>query len=442
MSQVITTKKTRKKQSPFEKMWARAINLKKGNEKLEAELAELVERMLKTILPKEIENVKAQTPLLQKLLTLGQRKSLTNWERASLDDWICSLTEEFNRMNLIDNDLRDHLARYDAYRLGIELEDDSIAPHVQLIEKVQQFEEEQRQQHEREEQAIHEQIKNIREEKIKEAKAEVERILDKTLGPRPVAQQSATPDLWEDELASVQDQTLEQYDKKRETLRKELMEDKLEHIEEVLKFTLEDPDDIDMDFPDLDEILESVFNDSDFNDQYTTEKPAPTKADAALSNDTFQQLFRATAAKLHPDREPDPDLRLEKQKLMATLLKARKTGDLLTVLDLYETWVGEHKGFSNKDKKALEATLRAWIDRLEEERAELVSSDPLYFRAHQRFYRSTKKSTDNAFAKYLSELQNDSDAIEVVTADIKSLKTLKPWLVDRYNRMMDNRFVF
>ena len=136
-------------------MWARAINLKKGNEKLEAELAELVERMRKTILPKEIENVKAQTPLLQKLLTLGQRKSLTNWERASLDDWICSLTEEFNRMNLINNDLRDHLARYDAYRLGIELEDDSIAPHVQLIEKVQQFEEEQRQQHEREEQAIH-----------------------------------------------------------------------------------------------------------------------------------------------------------------------------------------------------------------------------------------------------------------------------------------------
>ena len=174
--------------------------------------------------------------------------------------------------------------------MPLELEDDSIAPHVQLIEKVQQFEEEQRQQHEREEQAIHEQIKNIREEKIKEAKAEVERILDKTLGPRPVAQQSATADLWEDELASVQDQTLEQYDKKRETLRKELMEDKLEHIEEVLKFTLEDPDDIDMDFPDLDEILESVFNDSDFNDQYTTEKPAPTKADTALSNGTFQQL--------------------------------------------------------------------------------------------------------------------------------------------------------
>lgn len=67
--------------------------------------------------------------------------------------------------------------------MPLELEDDSIAPHVQLIEKVQQFEEEQRQQHEREEQAIHEQIKNIREEKIKEAKAEVERILDKHLVP-------------------------------------------------------------------------------------------------------------------------------------------------------------------------------------------------------------------------------------------------------------------
>jgi len=112
------------------------------------------------------------------------------------------------------------------------------------------------------------------------------------------------------------------------------------------------------------------------------------------------------------------------------------------VLDLYETWVGEHEGFSNKDKKTLEATLRTWISKLEDERDEMVTANPLHFRAYQRFYRGTKKATDKAFAEHITELQLASDSIESITADITSLKTLKPWLADRYDRMMENSILF
>ena len=444
MTQVVTTRKARKKQSSFEKLWARAIKLKKSNEQLEAKLANLADRMRETILPKEIEIAKAQTPLLEKLLKMGQRKSLTNWERAALDDWIRDLVEEFHQMNLIDNDLRDHLARYDAFRMGIELEDESIPPHQQFVEKIKQAEQAEQLEREREEQEMLKQISELREKMIKEAEVEVERILDKVLGTRPVVEKSVTADLWEDELTSLQDESLEQYDKKRESLQKELMADKLNQIEEELKFISADPYDVDedFDFPDLEEFFESVFDDGNFGSEHATDKPAQDRADPALSNDTFQQLFRATAAKLHPDREPDPELRLEKQKLMATLLKARKSGDLLTVLDLYETWVGEHEGFSNKDKKTLEATLRSWLTKLEGDRDELITSNPLYFRAYQRFYRGSQKSTDKAFEEYMSELQVASVGIESITADITSLKTLKPWLAERYDRMMENSIIF
>jgi len=452
MTQVVTTRKARKKQSRFEKLWARAVKLRKSNEKLDSELAALIDRMHETILPKEIEIAKEQTPLFQKLLQLGQRKSLTHRERYTLDEWIRSMLEDFHQLNLVDDELRDHVAHYDAYRMGIKLEDESTPPYQQFMEKIQQAEQEERLEQEREQQAMHEHIDSIREKKISKATIEVERVLDRTLGARPLVTESATADLWEDELTSLQDESLRQYDKHREALRKELMEDKLDKIEKELKFMSEDPWDEDMDFPDLDEILESVFGDHDFNSDFTGgksthEKPAHEnlangRNDTALSNDTFQQLFRAAAAKLHPDREPDAEVRLEKQKLMATLLKARKNGDLLTVLDLYETWVGEHEGFSKKDQKSLEETLQAWLNKLEEERDELISSSPLHSRAYHCFYRSSRKSTDKAFAEYLSDLQDTSDLIEDISADITSVKKLKPWLASRYDQMLENGIFF
>ena len=64
-------------------------------------------------------------------------------------------------------------------------------------------------------------------------------------------------------------------------------------------------------------------------------------------------MFRATAARLHPDREPDPEKRLEKQKLMADLLKARKKGDLLTVFKMYQQHTDNPESFSKADEKQL-----------------------------------------------------------------------------------------
>ena len=218
MTQVVTTRKARKKQSRFEKLWARAVKLRKSNEKLDSELAALIDRMHETILPKEIEIAKEQTPLFQKLLQLGQRKSLTHRERYTLDEWIRSMLEDFHQLNLVDDELRDHVAHYDAYRMGIKLEDESTPPYQQFMEKIQQAEQEERLEQEREQQAMHEHIDSIREKKISKATIEVERVLDRTLGARPLVTESATADLWEDELTSLQDESLRQYDKHRLSL--------------------------------------------------------------------------------------------------------------------------------------------------------------------------------------------------------------------------------
>ena len=438
MSQVITTTKTRKKQSAFEKLWVRAIKQKKSNEKLKVKLAEITDRMRTTILPKEIEIAKTQTPLLQKLLKLGQRKSMTNWERNTLDDWIGSILEDFQQLNLIDNDLRDHLARYDAFRMGIELEDETIPPHKQFVEIIQKAEREAQEEREREQQTMLDQLDTIREQMINEANAKIEILLDQALGKRPVITENPTADLWEDDLSSMHAAELATYDEKRESLRKTLFADKLEQIEKDLRLLKGEPADDDFDFPDLEELLDSDFDDERFSYQHRDEQRTENRTDPALSNDTFQHLFRATAAKLHPDREPDPDIRLEKQKLMASLLKARKSGDLLTVLDLYETWVGEHEGFSKTDKKTLEATLHKWLEKLEDEHEEIIMETPLHFRAYRNFHHASQKRTDKAFADHFLELQETSEVIDTVTTEITSLKTLKPWLASRYDHMMNS----
>ena len=442
MSQAITTTKTRKKQSAFEKLWARAIRQKKSNEKLKVKLAEITNRMRTTILPREIEITKTQMPLLQKLLKLGQRKSMTNWERSTLDDWIRSMVEDFQQLNLIDNDLRDHLARYDAFRMGIELEDETIPPHKQFVEIIQKAEREAQQEREREQQTMLDQLDTIREHMINEANAKIEILLDKTLGKRPVITENPTADLWEDDLSSMHAAELATYDEKRESLRKTLFADKLDQIEKDLRLLRGEPADDDFDFPDLEELLDSDFDYEHFSYQHRDTKRTESRADPALSNDTFQNLFRATAAKLHPDREPDPDIRLEKQKLMASLLKARKSGDLLTVLDLYETWVGEHEGFSKSDKKTLEATLHKWLDKLEDEHEEIIMETPLHFRAYRTFHHASQKKTDKAFADHFVELQKTSEIIDTVTVEITSLKTLKPWLASRYDHMMESVIKF
>jgi len=80
--------KAKRKQSRFQKLTEKADRLKRQNERLKSRLDELLEFADQKIRPLEKEAAEADLPLLRKLLTLGQRKSMTQWQRGVLDDWI------------------------------------------------------------------------------------------------------------------------------------------------------------------------------------------------------------------------------------------------------------------------------------------------------------------------------------------------------------------
>lgn len=435
MPQIVTAekpgRKTRKKPSAFEKLWARAKKLKVENQKLSAELEKTISRLRETVLPQELAVAQAQKPLLIKLLKMGQRKSMTQWERQVLDEWIRETLEDFHQYNLIDTDLLNHLALYDSFRMGISLEDNDIAPHQQFVEIVQQAEAERQEQQRQEEQAEVDSIKEFREQLKTHGHADIEDELDRILGPRPRIEENKTPDLWEDDLSELQRQQQIQYDAEREALREKLIDDLLREIDLITGDNLADAlADNQADEESFEDFLSDSFDSEDL-DSLISNKEETTPE---LTDKTFQRLFRATAARLHPDREPDPDLRLEKQTLMASLLKARKGGDLLTVLELYESWVGEHDGFSTADKKSLQHTLQKWISNLELEQEDIIMQSPLHFRAFNVYHSESQQKVSRIISQRMKELQQSEDMIEVMNDQITSLKTLKPFLEERYER--------
>jgi len=441
MTQVVKTK-NRKTLSAFQKLWDKAVKHKRCNERLRTDLNEIVGRIRQTVLPREIEIAKSKTPLMIKLLTLGQRKSMTNWERETLDEWISELLRDTHHYGLFDDTLRDHCAHYDAFRMGIQLEDDSLPPHQQFEEIIRQAREEAEAEEQRREENFAEEFEANYREMMDRAEADMEREIKRQLGPRPEQTTGHNFDLFENELDESLSEAQKKWDEDAAQLRKEMERELVGAFGEGLDVPADK-----LGITNLDDLLAKMvnaFNNDDPFDfgaanstdwQQEIEDEAPISKNP-LTNDTFQQLFRATAAKLHPDREPDPTIRQEKQKLMATLLAARKSGDLITVLELYETWVGEHEGFNKRDEKSLIATLENWLEQLDDEENEITEESSLHWQAYNVYYDRSKKRVNAAFAERLAQLDEVETNIAMLTKTITSLKTLKPYLENRYQQSM------
>ncbi len=433
MSTVATTKKknAKKTQSRFERLWQKANRQKKENEVLKTSLDELVQRFQKEVIPYEKALAESRKPLAIRLLGLGQRKSMTQWERRTLHSWIMEIFEDLGEFGLIDEDLMNHMARYDAFRMGIELEDGE-APYEELGNILRQQQEEERVLREEASRRYQEQTQKERDDMLKRGQADIDRKLDKALGPRPDMTQSKTGDLWEDDLSEAVSKEQVEYDKKREQLRAEMMNELQEDIS--LVFDNDEDEDLEdlLDF-DLDEFLDE-HAEKFFHERAPGSDAAAKKAEDPLSSDTFQRLFRATAAKLHPDREQDPTLRDKKQNLMAGLLKARKRGDIITIIDLYKTWVDDTSTLSKSDEKALHSALEQWVYTLEAEADEIITESPMHNHVFHEYYSRSKRTVDRALKERVATLDRAVESSQMLSVSITSLKSLKPWLEDRFER--------
>jgi len=415
MSRLTARKKTRKKPSEFQKLWAKAEKLKQKNARFREHLDKIIQRIQTEIRPAEEKAAQQHIPLLKCLITLGQRKSLTQWQRQTLDDWIREILEPLQHTSHLSSELKEDISRYEAFRLGIELDEDAPTPMAEQL----------RIHIEHEDTRLEEERKARNEAWRTDVFGEVENILNQALGPEPPLPEDVdkdTGDLFQDELRQEQQRVYEAYHTIRDTARKELLEEMLENSAPW----------------DSDE--EGDFFDSDFepfgtDDSFSKE---PDDNTPAISNTVFKQLFRSTAAVLHPDREHDPDMREIKHRLMTRLLNARKQGDVMTIIQMHQQHAGNGNALSKADEKQLIKTLKAQVDELQQEREIYNFESPLHRMAYELFYYPGTRKTEQAFNQHLWQLETAASEAQSLSERIKTLKTLKPHLEQRYEERCFN----
>lgn len=364
-------KKTKARKSKFQQLWEKAERLKKSNRKLDVELNSLLRRVEGEVMPQELAMGALIKTMLEKQLAFAEKRSLTRWQRAELDDWIYENLEEIDCMGLVDEDLRNAMANKHAREHDIDLDDNSdLSPAEQLDQYYQAISP-----------ADARAAEGMQDDPFAtddDDSAFADAMMDELFGNRNAPDgASATP---------------------HERAQHDLFEDMFEQ-----------------------------FADSQAN-------TASANPKQSIDSTVFKRLFRQTATALHPDKEQDEKRREEKHTLMSTLLDARKNNDLITVLQLHQQFVDADHSLSNADQHDLEAVLLNYLAQQVERKADIINQSPLHAGVYKRFYALSQKSINKKIAQHLQSLQQRSDSYHYFSSEIRTLKALKEVLAERYEQ--------
>lgn len=160
----------------------------------------------------------------------------------------------------------------------------------------------------------------------------------------------------------------------------------------------------------------------------TTAPDAPPPADPAQE---ARRIYRQLASALHPDREPDPDLRAHKTARMSEANAAYERGDVQTLLRLQRdlNLVPEHHLSDTDDERLsqLTALLKRQVADLERERAQRQTA-----LAHEAGLPPGAVARSDTLQQHLQTeaqaAQQQVDTLHTTLAQCERLDTLKRWL--------------
>lgn len=179
-------------------------------------------------------------------------------------------------------------------------------------------------------------------------------------------------------------------------------------------------------------------NQSDFNNfedffQEETMKGKPQNSDR-FSDKWLRDIFRRAANALHPDKEIDGKLKLEKEQLMSQLLTARDQNDVFSLLNIYMQYVdGDELQVAKETMENLCEQLRFQKKSLNEEKFEIIYENPIYYLIYENFYSKSKKTQDKKIKRHLKQVNDSIIELSQFAANIRNLKILKGHLENRYD---------
>lgn len=162
-----------------------------------------------------------------------------------------------------------------------------------------------------------------------------------------------------------------------------------------------------------------------------TPAPAPDAPPPADPAQEARRIYRQLASALHPDREPDPDLRAHKTARMSEANAAYERGDVQTLLRLQRdlNLVPEHQLSDTDDARLAQLTtlLKRQVADLERERAQRQTT-----LAHEAGLPPGAVARSDTLQQHLqaeaAALQQRVDDLQTALTHSERLDSLKRWL--------------
>ncbi len=345
-------KKRIRLQARFDRLRDRIEREQRKNEKLDRELSELATWLAGQFDSIDRSRLEACSGLCARLIELFRRKSLANWEREALVDWISELQ---NDIHAVDADTHAELHQKFV---------DALGHHFQMTE---------------------EQMKARFDEQLASIQAELEADED-------------------DEFGSVEQ-------------------------------------------PDLFDVIDDVDDPWSEYEQAAWEQPTFEEASSAGARladaDWLRRLFRRAAQALHPDREADAGKRADKQARMQQLLRARKEGDVLGMLELYAEVSGDDElALAEDEMKQACELMNERVNQLRADNEEICMRSPLHHLAYREFYRVKPAMRKRKLQRMKKEAEANAHSMARTTRELKNLKVLKVKLDERLRERYDVIDVF
>ena len=166
-------------------------------------------------------------------------------------------------------------------------------------------------------------------------------------------------------------------------------------------------------------------------EHFEEEREKLQESKSILGNTSVNKMYKKIAKILHPDTELEAEEKERKHHLMSTLVSAKKENDILTIMEMYNTYVSEDEVvFEEKELKIINEVLKDKLDTLEEEFYDIKFHHPKR-QVFEELLGKSEKSILKNVEKYIDEITTEEEKNRYFQENLKTLKTLKVELRSR-----------
>jgi hypothetical protein len=202
------------------------------------------------------------------------------------------------------------------------------------------------------------------------------------------------------------------------------------------------------DFDKLDERIKEQFNNRRQTIRKKTkkqlEKEEVEKQKEEVKNKSLRAIYISLAKILHPDREPDEHLRIEKEEYMKKVTTAYNNKDLMELLRLEILWVNNHeKSLENTPVDTLKIYIQLLKDQVKDLEYEslMVVENPAYSNVAVYLFLNQSPAfarIDHTRDEYIATHSNYSNAVSALGKNNRNRSVIVKCIEDFYDEVDDD----